>query len=164
VKGIFCAFNLRKFKTMAFYILTPLILGYITSAIAGDAAGIYTALIRPTVSPPVWLFAPVWALLLLFMGIAAYLVACSYADNAAKRRGYKLYYAQLAVCFIWCMVFFRMRNFGFAFAWAVFALVLVVAATITFYDMRRRAGWLMVPYVAWAAYMGYLNYVIWMLN
>ena len=164
MKGIFCAFNLRKFNKMVFYILTPLILGSIASSMMGDAAGICDTLVRPMISPPVWLFVPMWTVMFVLMGTAAFLVGDSYADIAAKRRGRRLYYAQLAVNFMWPIIFFRVRNFGLAFAWVVLLLVLVVAATVTFYDMRRKAGWLMVPYVAWVAYAGYLNYVIWMMN
>ena len=164
MKGIFCAFNLRKFNKLVFYILTPLIVGSIAASVIGDAAGFYDTLAKPAVSPPVWLFVPCWTVMFVLMGTAAFLAGDSYADQATKRRGRTLYYAQLAANFMWPIIFFRARNFGFAFAWVVLLLVLVVAVTVTFYDMRRRAGWLMVPYLAWAAYAGYLNYIIWMLS
>ena len=38
------------------------------------------------------------------------------------------------------------------------------ATLVAFWRVRRRAGWLLIPYLAWVSYAASLNWAMWRLN
>ena len=75
-----------------------------------------------------------------------------------------LYGIQLAFNFLWSAFFFSLSAYLFAFVWLI-ALWLLIAATMTlFYRLSETAGYLMIPYLIWAAFAGYLNLGVYLLN
>ena len=80
-----------------------------------NAAGFYGDLVRPPWAPPAWLFGPVWSVLFLLMGVAAWLV---WRDHGFRGAGaaLKLYLAQLLANALWSWLFFAWRQGAFAFA------------------------------------------------
>lgn len=128
-----------------------------------NAAGFYGDLVRPPWAPPAWLFGPVWSVLFLLMGVAAWLV---WRDHGFRGAGaaLKLYLAQLLANALWSWLFFAWRQGAFAFA-EVTVLWLLIAATIfSFWRLHRFAALLLVPYLAWVSFAAALNFVLWRLN
>lgn len=103
----------------------------------------------------------VWTVLYVLMGTASYLVLTSGRPNGLALL---LYGAQLLFNFFWPLFFFNMQAYLFAFVWLVLLWLLILAATILFFRISRPAGWLMVPYLLWVAFAGYLNLSIYLLN
>lgn len=64
--------------------------------------------------------------------------------------------------------FWRERNGGGrrikrrALAWLAALWVLILAAAVRFYRLSRTAGYLMVPYLVWTAFAGYLNFGVYL--
>ena len=128
-----------------------------------NAAGFYGDLVRPPWAPPAWLFGPVWSVLFLLMGVAAWLV---WRDHGFRSAGaaLTLYLAQLLANALWSWLFFAWRQGAFAFA-EVTVLWLLIAATIfSFWRLNRLAALLLVPYLAWVSFAAALNFVLWRLN
>ena len=128
-----------------------------------NAAGFYGDLVRPPWAPPAWLFGPVWSVLFLLMGVAAWLV---WRDHGFRGAGaaLKLYLAQLLANALWSWLFFAWRQGAFAFA-EITVLWLLIAATIfSFWRLHRLAALLLVPYLAWVSFAAALNFVLWRLN
>jgi tryptophan-rich sensory protein len=128
-----------------------------------DAGTFYAQLVRPVWAPPASVFGPVWSVLYLLMGTAAWLV---WREQDAKHRGaaLTLFVAQLCANALWSWLFFAWRNGAFAFA-DVLVLLALIAATITvFWRIRRLAGVLMLPYLAWVGFASALTWVVWQSN
>jgi tryptophan-rich sensory protein len=70
----------------------------------------------------------------------------------------------LAVNFLWSPIFFNWRAFLFAFLWLVLLWVLVFITLRRFAAILPLAGWLLVPYLIWVTFAGYLNLGIYLLN
>ena len=160
----FHAFNIKKLKKIALYIALPLVIGGLSALLGGEQSVVYNALVRPPLSPPPWVFAVVWPILYVLMGISAYLVSESDVSPSLKRRAYIFYGLQLGFNFFWSIFFFRFQLLGFSFLWLVILLVLAIINAVLFYDINRVAGWLLLPYIAWLSFAAYLNYMVWMLN
>ncbi len=126
-------------------------------------SGWYSALRKPSWTPPNWLFGPVWSALYLGMAIAAWLVWRGAAVSAAKL-ALTLFLLQLALNVGWSAIFFTLHRPGFAFAEIVLLWLLILATAASFWPVSRAAGWLMVPYLSWVGSAGALNYAIWRLN
>ena len=128
-----------------------------------NAAGFYGDLVRPPWAPPAWLFGPVWSVLFLLMGVAAWLV---WRDHGFRGAGaaLKLYLAQLLANALWSWLFFAWRQGAFAFAEVVVLWLLIAATIFSFWRLNRLAALLLVPYLAWVSFAAALNFVLRRLN
>ncbi|MEJ2007543.1 MAG: tryptophan-rich sensory protein [Acidobacteriota bacterium] len=125
--------------------------------------GWYAALLKPSWTPPNWVFGPVWSALYLAMAIAAWLV-WNRAGFSGARVALALFAAQLVLNVCWSAIFFWAHRPGFAFGEIILLWVLILATTVAFRPLSRAAAWLMVPYLFWVAFAAALNYSIWRLN
>ena len=120
----------------------------------------YPSLTAPPLTPPSWVFAPVWAALYIFIGVAAWLVwllPCSYPPLRAW--GW-----QLAANAAWPAAFFGLRNPALGLPVIALMLVLTAVTIRGFHRRSKLAAWLMLPYLAWTLFAAYLNAGFWWLN
>ena len=134
---------------------------------AGNLATWYHSLARPPGAPPDWVFAPVWTVLYVAMGSAAWLVWRHSANSAERPQAYDALMVwgwQLAVNALWPAVFFGLHAPGAALL-VILGLLLLIALTIrSFARIDRLAAGLLLPYLAWSSYATYLNAGFWWLN
>ncbi len=148
-------------KKLLFCIAVPLAVGGLSAFLTRDSMETFKELNQPSLSPPPWLFPVVWTILYILMGVASYIILVSKKEN---RSALTVYAIQLAFNFIWPLIFFNMRNYLFAFIWLV-ALWALIAATIYFFrKISKPAAYLLLPYIIWVTFAGYLNYSIYILN
>jgi tryptophan-rich sensory protein len=134
----------------------------------GNIAPWYRSLSRPPGAPPDWVFAPVWTVLYIAMGGAAWLVWRHAGRGLDQRRqaydALMLWGWQLAVNALWPAVFFGLHAPAAGLAVILLLLVLVVLTIRSFARIDRPAALLLVPYLAWCSYATYLNAGFWWLN
>lgn len=122
----------------------------------------YVALNKPSFSPPNWIFAPVWSLLYILMGISLYLLLNS--SKKGKEKAIKLFLIQLTLNFFWSLIFFGLHNPLAAFA-EIIALWIFIFLTIKqSYVVSKGAANLMLPYIVWVTFASILNLYINILN
>lgn len=119
---------------------------------------------KPLLSPPGWVFPVVWTILYILMGIASYLVLTS--DSSAEEIDSALtaYGIQLALNFVWPLLFFRLHMYLVSFLWLVHLWLMVFLTIKLFNGISATAAKLMVPYLLWVTFAGYLNAFIYLLN
>lgn len=125
--------------------------------------GWYAGLLKPSWNPPVWIFGPVWTLLYAMMAVAAWLV---WREGGWKRQRRVLgwFLLQWLLNALWTPLFFGMHRAGLAVA-EIMMLWLVLAVTLrSFWRVRKSAGVLLMPYLAWVSFAAVLNFAIWRLN
>ncbi len=123
----------------------------------------YAQLVQPALTPPGWLFAPVWTVLYALMGVAAWLV-WQRAGLTAAAWPLTLFVLQLILNGLWSYLFFGLQRPGLAFL-DILALWLTVLATLlAFWRYHRPAGQLLLPYLLWLSFAAYLNLAFWRLN
>lgn len=111
-----------------------------------------------------WVFPVVWSILYVLMGLGSYLVWNSTDRRGEKRKALCVYGVQLAFNFLWTIFFFNCGWYLFAFAWLVALWGLILWTFLLFRHLSHPAGWTLVPYLAWVAFAGYLNFGIYLLN
>lgn len=119
---------------------------------------------KPPLSPPAWLFPVVWTLLYILMGIASYLVYSSHAPQKRKSSALTFYAAQLLFNFGWSIIFFNLGEYLFALVWLCILWLLILITAVLFFRINKKAGILLLPYLLWVSFAGYLNYGIYLLN
>lgn len=151
------------FPGLVMWLLISFIAAGIGSIASVNAGTFYVQLVRPEWAPPPFVFGPVWTLLYVLMGIAAWLVWRREGFRAA-RTALTLFLVQLAVNALWSWLFFGWHRGGLAFADILLLWALVAATLISFWRVRPLAGALLVPYLLWVSFAGVLNYTLWQLN
>lgn len=127
-----------------------LLLSFAAAALGGiasaNAGSFYQQLSRPEWAPPSSVFGPVWTVLYLLMGVAAWLVW--------RQRGFSdaggalgLFVAQLLANALWTWLFFAWRQGALAFGEILLLWALVLATLVAFWRVRPLAGALLVPYL-----------------
>lgn len=142
-----------------------LALSALVATVGGLAGGAgvrtwYLALERPPLSPPGWVFGPVWTVLYTLMAVAAWRVW----RRVGVDRAVVLYLAQLVVNAAWSGLFFGLRRMDLALVDIVALDALVIATIVTFARRDRVAAWMLAPYLAWISFATYLNAAFLALN
>jgi len=125
--------------------------------------GWYAALIKPSWTPPAWVFGPVWSILYLMMALAAWLV-WRQAGRTAVVTPLMLFFVQLALNTSWSILFFGLRMPGAAFAEILVLWLAILATMIAFWRSTSPAGLLLLPYLVWVTFAAWLNFTIWRMN
>lgn len=124
----------------------------------------YETLARPPLTPPDWIFGPVWSVLYVMLGLSIGLWAFRSTDRFLPVRTWKVIGAHVLANAAWSLLFFRLES-------PVLALVDIVLldATLiwilTVFRRECRAAWyLLLPYFGWVLFATYLNAGFWWLN
>ncbi len=153
-----------RWKTLITAIAIPLLVGGLASLLTMDSMGLFDEVNKPPLSPPAWLFPVAWTVLYILMGIASYIVFEKTADMGEKSRALRTYFIQLGFNFLWSILFFNFELYLFSFFWLVALWVLIIITAVRFYKISEPAGYLMLPYILWVTFAGYLNLGIAILN
>ena len=158
----------RKFFIATGFILLPLILGLISSALTGDAMMSFGELNQPPLAPPAWLFPVAWTALYILMGVASYLIfrtkPITPAEKSLKRAELVVYFTQLAFNFFWTIFFFRLELRFFAFGWLIAMWFMILTLIVMAFKNCKAAAWCLLPYLLWCTFAAYLNIMVAILN
>ena len=150
-------------KKIWFFLGLPLAVGGLAALLAGGMKN-YNDFAQPPLSPPGWVFPVVWSLLYLAMGYASFRVYTRESDIGQRRLALILYGLQLFFNFLWPIVFFRFEAFLAAFVVLIALWILIVLTMWQFYKSDERSGDLLIPYLLWVTFAGYLNLGVYLLN
>ncbi|MFT4791559.1 MAG: benzodiazapine receptor [Arcticibacterium sp.] len=142
-----------------------LLVGFLSSfATQSSVNSWYLTLNKPSFNPPNWVFAPVWTVLYILMGIAAGLVwAKGYYHLWVKTALYHFVF-QLLLNALWSIVFFGLKNPFIALLIITGLNVLLLFTFKSFKVADTKAAYLLLPYMVWVGFATVLNFAIWYLN
>src|SRR3989304_7184642 len=130
----------------------PLLLAIAVCQLAGVIGTFFTAssinswyptLVKPSFSPPNWLFAPVWITLHTLMGIALYRIWRLGVGDRPVREAVIVFAAQLVFNTLWSIVFFGVRDIGFALGVILVLWALIATCIILFRKLDSLAAFLL---------------------
>jgi benzodiazapine receptor len=124
----------------------------------------YASLKKPILTPPSWVFAPVWFALYFLMGLSLYIVWAKGLQKPNVRLAIATFGAQLILNLFWSVAFFGARSVLFGLATILCLLAALVATVLIFGRTSRTAQILLLPYLAWVAFATILNFEIALLN
>lgn len=145
-------------------IAIPLLTGALAALISLGGMRTFESLNQPPLSPPGWLFPIAWTILYTLMGIASYLVLVSGKNKEAIQKVILVYAYQLVVNFLWPTFFFNFGWYLFSFFWLLLLWGLVLILILRCYRISEKAAYLLIPYLLWLSFAGYLNLAVWWLN
>lgn len=155
--------------------IASLVVAVLACEIVGASGGLFTAtgletwypeLTKPAITPPSWVFGPVWTGLFALMGSAVWFIWREIGGGEVRgaRLALGMFVAQFVLNVAWSAVFFGFRSILWGLVVILVLWVAVIATVVLFDRVNRVAAALLVPYLAWVSFAGYLNYLIWTLN
>ena len=124
----------------------------------------YSSLEKPAFTPPGWLFGPVWTILYILIGVAAFLVWRKGLRSRPVKVALGWFLVQFVLNALWTPVFFGWRRIGLALVIIVLLWAAIIGTIRYFSRVSRLAGLLLVPYLLWVSFATVLNAAIWWLN
>lgn len=157
---------MQKILRIATVILTCLAVGYISSIVTRENIPTwYADLNKPFFNPPNWIFAPVWTILYIMMGVAGGMIWNRMeTDEENVKKAFKFFILQLALNALWSYLFFGLQNPLLALIEIILLWLLIFETYNQFKKIDKVAGMLLVPYLAWVSFATVLNGSIWWLN
>lgn len=151
-------------KALIVCIAIPLAVGLVASFLSRSGIEANALVIKPPLAPPAWLFPIVWTILYILMGISSYLVVTT-SHNPEQLEKYIFFYgSQLAINFIWSLIFFNMQWYFIAFILIIILWYLIICTIKAAEAINRLAAYLLIPYLLWVTFAAYLTLGIWILN
>ncbi|AXT27488.1 tryptophan-rich sensory protein [Ruegeria sp. AD91A] len=120
----------------------------------------YAQLSKPAFNPPNWIFGPVWTVLYVLIAMAGWRQFETDRSSAAM----KLWWAQMALNFLWSPTFFVLQLPWFALVVIVALLIVIVVFIARVRNSDRVSALAFLPYFAWVAFAAALNLSIAILN
>jgi tryptophan-rich sensory protein len=124
----------------------------------------YSTLNKPSFNPPNWIFAPVWTVLYILMGVAAGLVWAKGFYHIWVKTALYYFGFQLLFNALWSIVFFGFQEPFWALLVILVLIVLILSTMRWFKIVSKPAAFLLLPYLLWVCFAMVLNYNIWVLN
>ncbi|PKA98843.1 TspO/MBR related protein [Flavobacteriaceae bacterium MAR_2009_75] len=155
----------NKFLHIAYAVGICLIIALLSSFVTQSSVNDwYVTLNKPNFTPANWLFAPVWTLLYISMGVAAGIVWNKGFYHLWVKTALYHFCFQLLLNAMWSIVFFGLKELFLALIIIVSLLILIIFTIRWFKVVSKLAAWLLVPYFLWICFATVLTYQIWALN
>lgn len=115
--------------------------------------------IRPTITPPNWVFPIVWNILFFLIAISFYL-AWMKSGKKQKIKITIVFGINLLLNVIWSFLFFSLQNPIFAFFDLIVFWLSIMAMILVTWKINKTSSYLLIPYLLWVSFAGILNYLI----
>ncbi|OCB75219.1 TspO/MBR family protein [Flavobacterium crassostreae] len=157
---------MNKITKILTIVVTCLAVGYFAGIITrAEILTWYPTLIKPSFNPPNWIFAPVWSMLYILMGIAAGLVWSRMDfEKELVKNALMVFAIQLGLNSLWSYLFFGLHNVLLAGIEIVLLWLMILETYNQFSKINKIAGYLFLPYLGWVSFAMVLNASIWWLN
>ena len=157
---------MSKYLRIIYCVAICLVVGYLSSITTQSSINTwYPTLIKPSFNPPNWLFAPVWTLLFIMMGIAAGMI-WNQLENQRElvKKALLFFTVQLLLNALWSYLFFGLNNVLLALIEVILLWLVIYETFHIFKKIDKKAAYLFIPYLIWVAFAAILNGSIYYLN
>ena len=147
---------MKRFLAILFFVILSFAVGYISKLVQEPSmTEWYPSLLKPALTPPGIVFAIVWVVLYLLMGISAGLVWN--VRSIYTWLVLLVFFVQLGLNLLWSVTFFGMQ----APCMGVVVLTLLIVSVVLYmavaYMQSKAAAYLNIPYLLWLLFALYLN-------
>lgn len=155
----------NKIKNYVYSIIATLAVGGLSALLTAGSRNVYSAVQKPPLSPPAWVFTVVWTILYVLMAVSFAIVYTKRKNEPMMRRNaLNVYALNLFFNFFWSIIFFDFNAYLLAFVWLLLLWFVIFVMFLNYYRTNKTAGLLLLPYLVWVTFAGYLNFGVWTLN
>jgi benzodiazapine receptor len=116
----------------------------------------YENLKKSSLTPPAWVFGPIWAILYMLLAVSLMI----YLNSKYTTKGLILFGLQLAINLAWPYIFFGKKQICISLLNIFIINILIILTYIEFRKSSLLAANLLIPYILWLQLAEYLNFYI----
>ena len=156
---------MQKILKIVLVVVLCVTVGYLSGLVTRESILTwYVTLNKPSFNPPNWVFAPVWTLLYIIMGVAAGMIWTSNSEEQTTKKALGFFAIQLGLNALWSYLFFGLHNPLLALIEIILLWLMIFETYNMFKKINKTSGLLLFPYLAWVSFATILNASIWWLN
>lgn len=114
--------------------------------------------IKPSITPPNWVFPVVWNILFFLIGLSLYFVWTK-SKQKDKIRITCVFGINFILNILWSVIYFGLKNLSLAFFELIILWGSIWMMIFVTYKISKLSAWLLVPYLIWVAFAGLLNFL-----
>jgi|SRR3989339_948659 len=157
--------NIAKSIKLLIAVSICLFAGFVGSIFTTPAISTwYITLNKPVLNPPNWIFAPVWTILFILMGVSLCLVLQKDMKKIETKMALCFFAVQLILNILWSILFFGLHSSLAGLIEIGFLWIAILFTIITFWKVSKVSAILLLPYLFWVSVASILNFLIWRLN
>lgn len=124
----------------------------------------YPQLVKPFFNPPSWVFAPVWTVLYILMGVALFLILKKGFSVFGVKTAVVIFLFQLVLNVLWSLIFFGFHSILGGLGVITLLWLSIVLTIYMFTPLSKISACLLAPYLIWVSFAWFLNLSLWFLN
>ena len=157
--------NIAKSIKLLVAVSVCLLAGFVGSIFTTPAISTwYITLNKPALNPPNWIFAPVWTILFILMGVSLCLVLQKDMKKIETKMALCFFAVQLILNILWSILFFGLHSSLAGLIEIGFLWIAILFTIISFWRVSKVSAILLLPYLFWVSFASILNFLIWELN
>ncbi len=115
--------------------------------------------VKPSITPPGWVFPIVWNILFLLMAFSLYSSWTNTEDKKTRNKIFFFFGVNLFLNVLWSLFYFTLENpllalFDLILLWASILVLILLS-----WKKNRKASLLLVPYLLWVSFASILNFL-----
>jgi len=123
------------------------------------------ASIKPSITPPNFIFPIVWNILFFLIGLSLYFAwtakpKSKKESKAAKRNIAIIFGINFLLNILWSFLFFYLKLPAVALVEIIVLWLSIIAMIAVTWKIRKLSAYLLIPYAPWVAFAGVLNFII----
>jgi len=154
----------KRLTVLIFSLAVCIIAGYIAAYYTAPSLPWFAKLVKPDLTPPDWVFQPVWTVLYIMMGLSLYRVLMASDSKRERFLGIAFFVFQLILNMTWSYLFFGLHSIFFGFVCIIALWAILLCTVIQLLRFSVSAAALLLPYLFWVTFVAFLNYLIMTLN
>ena len=148
-----------NWKVLVFSLLIVYLIAFLGSLFTSPSidSGWYDT-VRPSITPPNFVFPIVWNILFFLIAISLYLSWTS-SDKVDRKIVFLVFGINLFLNLLWSFLYFGIQNPLLAFFELIFLWISILIMIFATYRIDKIASYLLWPYFVWVSFAGILNYL-----
>ena len=149
-----------NYKILIISLLIVYVVAFVGSIFtSGNTNSEWYQSIKPTITPPNYVFPIVWNILFFLIAISLYLVWTNSNKNQ-KPKIALIFAINFILNILWSVFFFSMKKPSLAFVELIFLWASIWLMIFTTWKINKTSSYLLMPYLIWVTFAGILNFLI----
>jgi translocator protein len=115
--------------------------------------------VRPSITPPGWVFSVVWNILFFMIFISLYLYLRKIKNQKWPTKIELAFSINFILNFLWSFFYFWKGYLTIAFVDLILLEISIIVLICLTWKSNRKSALLLIPYLLWVSFAGVLNYL-----
>lgn len=123
---------------------------------SGNTEGEWYESVKPSITPPGWVFPIVWNILFFLIALSLYF---AWINAKNKNKIVLAFGANFVLNILWSYFYFYIKSPSLAFIDIIILEISIVFMIITSKGINKKSAYLLIPYLIWVGFAAILNYL-----